>query len=208
MELLKALQWRYAVHQFTDEKISAEQIQNLLEATRLAPTSYGLQPFKVLVLESESIRQQLVEHSYRQDKILKSSHLIVFASETEINDVTIDRYFTQCQKMTGRTVAEYEAYSNHIKKSFTEKTALQKRLWAQQQTFIAFGQFLTSAAILKIDCCPIGGFEANGYDEVLQLAEQGLTATIVSPIGVRHPEDKHAYQPKIRRDYHDLVREL
>lgn len=203
-----ALNWRYAVKQFSDKKISASQLTCLLEATRLSASSYGLQPYKILLIESKALRQQLLEHSYGQDKIAHSSHLIVFAVDLEIGDATVERYIQKHAQISGVCVSQLADFSAHMKGALSAKTAVQRQEWAHQQAYIALGNLLTSAALLQIDSCPMSGIDNAGYDKVLGLAEKGLTTSMICPIGYRHSDDQQARSDKVRFDYDEIVWEL
>jgi nitroreductase len=206
MNIINALQWRYAVRQFSEQKVSNEDLTQLLNATRLSASSYGLQPYKVLVIESDTVRQKLLPHSYGQDKIANSSHLVIFAAETNIGDQTVDKYIDKYVQISNKSNQELNNYSEHMKSALSNKTDQQKQQWAHQQCYIALGNLLTCAAIMKIDSCPMTGIDVSGYDRVLGLTEQGLTTSVICPIGYRHHEDQSAHNPKIRFDYNEIVR--
>ncbi|MGR9117250.1 MAG: NAD(P)H-dependent oxidoreductase [Gammaproteobacteria bacterium] len=208
MNLVEALNWRYAVKKFTADKIPASQVKDLLNATRLSASAYGLQPYALVVVESQDVRQQLLAYSYGQDKIAQSSHLIVFAAHTELGDSTVDRYIDKYAQMTNKSSSELSGFSAHMKSALARMTIEQRKQWAHQQAYIALGNFLTCAALMKIDCCPMSGFDKKGYDTVLRLAEKGLTSTVICPVGRRHPEDQQARKPKVRFDYDELVLEI
>ena len=208
MKLLEALDWRYAVKQFSDEKITAMEVKTLLNATRLSASSYGLQPYNIIVVESDTIRKQLLPFSYGQEKIADSSHLIIFAAHTQVGDVTVDRYIDKHAKITNKPISDPDNFSDHMKSALAAKTVEQKQQWAHQQAYIALGNFLTCAAMMKIDSCPMTGFEPAGYDRVLNLAGKGLTTSVICPIGRRHRNDVQALSPKVRFDYDQIVMEM
>ncbi|MEW6996134.1 NAD(P)H-dependent oxidoreductase [Colwelliaceae bacterium BS250] len=208
MKLLEALDWRYAVKQFSDEKISEVELKDLLNATRLSASSYGLQPYNIIVVESNIIRSQLLPFSYGQDKIASSSHLIIFAAHTNVGDGTVDRYIDKHAKITNKTHSELERFSDHIKSALAAKTPEQRLEWAHQQAYIALGNLLTCAAMMKIDSCPMTGVDNAGYDDVLGLVEKGLTTSVICPIGRRHRDDVQAHSPKVRFDYDQTVIEM
>lgn len=208
MELLNDLNWRYAVNQFSNKKIPSAQLKELLNATRLSASSYGLQPYKILIVESDAIRQQLIPFSYGQDKVAYSSHLIVFAVLNKINDDVVERYIDKCVQIAGKTHEELSRFSGHMKSALANKTNAQKQEWAHQQAYIALGNFLTCAAVMKIDSCPMTGFDNQGLDNILGLSEYGLTSSIICPVGYRHKEDQQANSPKIRYDYDEIIMEL
>ncbi|GAA6133944.1 NAD(P)H-dependent oxidoreductase [Oceaniserpentilla sp. 4NH20-0058] len=208
MNVLDALNWRYAVRQFSDEKITSAELKGLLNAVRLSPSSYGLQPYKIIVVESKAVREKLLLHSYGQDKIAQSSHLIVFAAQTQIGDTTVDNYIDKYAKITNKPHSELINFSEHMKSALAAKTPEQRQVWAHQQAYIALGNLLTCAAVMKIDSCPMTGIDSAGYDEVLGLDEHGLTTSVICPIGRRHSEDMQAYSPKVRFDYDEIVMEI
>ena len=208
MNLIDALHWRYAVKQFSEEKITATELKQLLDAARLSASSYGLQPYAIIVVESDAVRQQLLPFSYGQDKIANSSHLIVFAAHTGVGDVTVDRYIEKYARITQTPRDELAGYIEHMKQALASQTATQRQQWAHQQAYIALGNLLTCAALMKMDCCPMTGFDNEGYDKVLRLNEKGLTSSVICPIGRRHPDDANANTPKVRFDYDEIVMEV
>lgn len=208
MQLLQALNWRYAVKKFSEDKVSSVELRALLDATRLSASSYGLQPYKIIVVESKEVRQRLLPYSYGQDKILHSSHLIVFAVHTLIGDVTVDRYINKHAQANRVAPADLAELSDHMKSALAVMKPQEKNEWARQQAYIALGNLLTSAALMKIDSCPMAGFDKEGYDSVLGLAEQELASTVICPIGRRHLEDRQANSPKVRFGYRDIVLEI
>ncbi len=205
MNLINALNWRYAVREFSSEKIAPGQLQQLLDATRLSASSYGLQPYHLLVIQSPDIRQQLVEYSLGQDKVAHCSQLIVFAAHTDIGDATVDRYIKLFSKRRGVEVSQLANMQAHYKAALAVKDKSQRQEWAHQQAYIALGNFLTCAALMQIDTCPITGIDFDGYDRVLGLREKNLSTTAVCPIGIRHPQDASAHEKKVRFDAQDMV---
>jgi len=208
MKLIEALDWRYAVKKFSADKISDSELAQLLDATRLSASSYGLQPYKIIVVESKAIREQLLSYSYGQNKILYSSHLIIFAVPTLIGETTVDRYIDKYAQITGVPVCELSDYANQMKSVLLAMSLEQKQEWANQQAYIALGNLLTCAAVMRIDNCPMTGFNQFGYDRVLGLDKRGLTASVICPIGRRHEDDLEALRPKVRFDYDDIVMEI
>ena len=205
MDIHSALDWRYAVREFSSDRLTTSQLHSLMDATRKSASSYGLQPYKLIVLESQEIRQKLLPHSFGQDKVVNSSHLIVFAAQREIGYWTVDRYIQQLLKLRGGSYDSLNDYARHMKQSLASKTAAEKREWAHQQTYIALGTFLTAAAMMKIDTCPMTGINHKAYDEVLGLKTHGLETSVIAAVGYRSPDDKSATHTKIRFDYDDFV---
>lgn len=205
MNILKALNWRYAVKQFSDEKIKPDQLQQLLSATHLSASSYGLQPYAIIVVKSDKVRQQLLPYSYGQNKVADCSHLIIFAAHTNIGDLTVERYINRFSQVTELSRKTLVNMSEHVKSAISNKTKEQQQEWAHQQAYIALGNLLTCAALMKIDTCPMTGIDFNGYDKVLGLTQRGLTTSVICPVGIRHPDDKQATTPKVRFKFDELV---
>lgn len=205
MNIHEALDWRYAVREFSPEKLDAQTVETLVDAARKSASSYGLQPYKILVVESKSVRQDLLAYSFGQQKVLDCSHLIVFAAQTDIGDHTVDRYVTKFVKTRGIPAQEISGYVTHMKEALAAKSRAEKQAWAHQQAYIALGTLLTAAASMRVDSCPMTGFDHKAYDEVLGLAKLGLETTAIVALGYRSARDRTSGLPKVRFDYDDLV---
>lgn len=205
MNVIDALNWRYAVREFSTEVIAPAKLQQLLDATRLSPSSYGLQPYHLLVIQSPQLKQQLLEFSLGQDKVAQCSHLIVFAAHTDIGDATVNRYVKQFSQTRAVEMSQLVNMEEHYNAALAVMEQPQRQEWAHQQAYIALGNFLTCAALMKIDTCPMTGIEFDGYDRVLGLREKNLTVTAVCPIGIRHPQDVSAREKKVRFAERDMV---
>lgn len=205
MNIQAALDWRYAVREFSTEILADTQIQDLMEATRKSASSYGLQPYKLIVIESRNIRDKLLPHSFGQQKVLDCSHLVVFAAHKNIGNWTVDRYIQQYIKLRNVSFESVSDYSNHMKQTLSSKTPAEKREWAHHQAYIALGTLLSAAAIMNIDSCPMTGINTKAYDEVLDLETKGLETTAIAALGYRSPNDKSAYMKKVRFDYDEVV---
>lgn len=205
MNLINALNWRYAVREFSSETIAPQQLQQLLDATRLSASSYGLQPYHLLVIQSPVIKEKLIEFSLGQDKVANCSQLIVFAAHTNIGVAMVDRYIKQFSKTRAVEISQLLNMQEHYQAALAVMDKNQQQEWAHQQAYIALGNFLTCAALMQIDTCPITGIEFDGYDRVLGLREKNLTTTAVCPIGIRHPQDASAREKKVRFDAQDMV---
>lgn len=205
MDLLDALNWRYAVRRFAQTRIDEEELQELLIATRMSASSYGLQPYRLIVVESGEMRRNLLPHSMGQVKVVECSHLIVFAAQVDVGEQTVDRYIERFAEVRGVPLDKLQRMSANIKAALANKTRQQKLEWAHRQAFIALGNLLTSAAILGIDTCPMEGFEPEGYDRVLGLAERGLTTSVICAVGQRHAEDDSAHLKKVRFEHREWV---
>ncbi len=205
MNVIEALNWRYAVREFSPERINDQRIQELLTATRLSATSYGLQPYRMIVVDDVETRKKLLPYSFGQQKVVSCSHLVVFVAQRQLGDEMVDRYIHSIADTRSITVDELKGLADHMKSVFADMNGEQKREWAHQQVYIALGTMLTAAAMMQIDSCPMGGIEAAGYDEVLGLNELDLETSVICALGVRHPDDQNAKLKKVRYDQTEMV---
>lgn len=205
MNVIDALNWRYAVRQFSPEIIEEQKFQELLTATRLSATSYGLQPFRLITVKDINVRKKLLPHAMGQDKVVNCSHLVVIAAQQDIGDAMVDRYIQSVVDTRNQPVAELKGLAVHIKGVFANMNDQQKREWAHQQAYIALGTLLTSAALMEIDACPMTGFEKVAFDHVLGLDKMGLESSSICALGVRHAEDSNAHLPKVRYSHAEMV---
>lgn len=197
--------WRYATKKFdATKKVSSEDFETLLEATRLSASSYGLQPYQILIIENKDIREKLKPVSWGQSQITDASHLIVFASLTNFGSELVDSYVSNVSTTRDIPEESLKEYSDFMKSNLLDLPKEVKENWTAKQAYIALGNLMQAAAELKIDTCPMEGFEADKYDEILGLAEKGLTATVVLPIGYRSEEDQTQHYAKVRKSKKEL----
>jgi nitroreductase len=197
--------WRYATKKFNSEKkISNSDLEILKEAIQLSSSSYGLQPYKVLIIENEEIRKQLQPASWGQSQITDASHLFVFASETNVDAEYITRYAENMAKTRNIPFDSVKGYADFMIGNITSLTPEKQLIWAQKQAYLALGNLLNAAAELKIDVTPMEGFLPEQYNEILGLAEKGLHATLVATIGYRHDEDDTQHYAKVRKPITEL----
>jgi len=206
--VLQQLQWRYAVKKFDPSKKIPDDVWNVLEQSLvLTPSSFGLQPWKFFVVSNPEIRQALLPHSWGQTQVVDASHLVVFAIKKDLNAADVDRYLDRMAEVQQTPVENLQKFGSVVK-GFMEKPPypLDINEWSTRQVYIALGQFMTSAAVLGIDTCPMEGFVPNKYDEVLGLPAQGYKAVVVCPAGYRSDEDHSAQRPKVRFKTEDVVK--
>lgn len=200
MELLKNLEWRYATKKFDPlKKVSEEHIKLLKQAIRLSASSYGLQLYKVLVISDRRLRERLQSASWGQNQVTEASHLFVFCHYTETRPEYIDAYIRLTAETRKLDVKDLNGYGDSIKTKISEKSAEEKTAWLQCQPYIALGNLLAACAELKIDACPMEGFEREQYDEILSLDKQGLSAVALAAVGYRHSDDTSQNLPKVRK---------
>ena len=208
MNIQDALDWRYAVKEFTPRILPDQKVQALLEATRKSASSYGLQPYKLILIKSRDIREELLPYSLGQEKVLNCSHLVVLAAQTNIGDITVERFIQQFMKTRDVAYSSIEGYSTHMKQALASKSPAAKREWAHQQAYVALGTLLASAAMMNIDSCPMTGFDHKAYDKLLDLGSKGLESSSIVALGYRSPNDTSATLAKVRFDYSDIILEL
>lgn len=201
MNLVEKLNWRYATKLFDKKKVSNENINTLKQAIQLAPTSYGLQLFKVLIISNEEIKKQLRPHSWDQSQVTDSSHLFVFCNYTSITDKDIDDYITMAENFGGLENKSLSSYGNFIKSKINEKSQTEKVSWMKSQTYIAIGFLLNACADLSIDACPMEGFEPEKYNEILNLSSQNLNAAAIVAVGYRDKDDVTQHRKKVRKSF-------
>jgi nitroreductase len=197
--------WRYATKKFNSEKkISNSDLEILKEAIQLSSSSYGLQPYKVLIIENEEIRKQLQPASWGQSQITEASHLFVFASETNVDAEYITRYADNMAKTRNIPFDSVKGYADFMIGNISTLTPEKQLIWAQKQAYLALGNLLNAAAELKIDVTPMEGFLPEQYNEILGLTEKRLHATLVATIGYRHDEDDTQHYAKVRKPITEL----
>ncbi len=199
-QVLEQLNWRYATKKFDPSKKIPEAVWKVLEQSLvLAPSSFGLQPWKFIVVRNPQIREQLLEHSWGQKQVVEASHLVVFAIKKDLNESDVDRYVQRMSEVQQVPVENLQKFANVIKGFMKQPPyPLDINDWSTRQTYIALGQYMTCAAMLGIDTCPMEGFVPDKYDEVLGLPAQGYKAVVVCPTGYRAADDKYATNPKVR----------
>ncbi|GGK34281.1 NAD(P)H-dependent oxidoreductase [Yeosuana aromativorans] len=209
MELLKNLKWRYATKKFdTTKKVSSDDLEKLKEAVQLSVSSYGLQLYKVLIIENIEIREQLKPVSWNQSQITDSSHLFVFCNYIDVSDNAIDDFIKQTAEIRGLDLERLNGYGDFIKTKLAEKSQEEKTSWLKSQIYIALGNLLNACAELKIDACPMEGFEPEAYNKILNLEAQGLNAVVIAPVGYRHQEDHTIGAKKVRKPFNLLFQEI
>jgi nitroreductase len=206
--VLDALNWRYAVKKFdASRKIVPETWSALEHAVTLAPSSYGLQPWRFFVIDNPAIRQELRAASWNQSQITDASHLVVFARRSTMVAADVERYIQRIMEVRGAPAAALEDYKKMMLGHVTNPS-LDVAAWAGKQVYIALGQFLTAAALLGVDACPMEGFSAADYDRVLKLPEKGYNAQVLATAGYRASDDSFAAMKKVRWAVSDAVHHI
>jgi nitroreductase/dihydropteridine reductase len=205
MSLIEKLSWRYATKKFdANKKIPAATLEQLLATVRLAPSSLGLQHYKVVVVENPEVREKLKAAAYGQSQITDASQLIVFAAETNLDEAYVNKYVDEIVKVRQISHESLEGYKGMMLGAVNGRTDEQKLAWAHKQAYIALGVLVSAAADLAIDICPMEGFSAPQFDEILGLTEKGLTASVIATIGYRSADDVTATFAKVRKPTEEL----
>ena len=200
MSTLSNLKWRYAAKRMNGQKVPAEKIENILESIQLAPTSIGLQPFTVLVIEDQETRAKIAPAIYNQPQITEGSHVIVFAAWKEYSIEKVDRYINQIATLRGVPVEALDGMRNMASGAVSGKTPEQLLAWNQKQAYIALGVGLVAAAEEQVDATPMVGFDPDALDAALGLSEQGLRSTVVMALGYRDEQNDYLNgKAKVRR---------
>ncbi|MBE2202949.1 MAG: NAD(P)H-dependent oxidoreductase [Chthoniobacterales bacterium] len=208
--LLDALHWRYATKQFDpSKKIPSPVWEALEDALVLSPSSYGLQPWRFFVVTDPELKAALRVHSWNQSQVTDCSHHVVFAVRRPIDVEFVDSHLARTAEVRGVPVESLNFYRDIVAANLLEG-ATSERLhdWAARQAYLALGNFLTAAALLGVDACPMEGFDPAKYDEILGLPEKGFHAVAACPAGYRAEGDKYAGLPKIRFLKKDVLETL
>lgn len=205
MNLINNLKWRYATKQFDpSKKVSKEDLELIMEAIQLSPSSYGLQLYKIQIIEDLKTREKLKLISYGQNQITDASHLVIFCNYSVVTEEHIDEYFTLRSNVEQIDISDFKGYSDFIKVDVNNKSKIEKDKWSSNQTYLALGNLLNACAELKIDACPMEGFEAEKYNEILELSKQGLNASVIAAIGYRSEDDTTQQSKKVRKSTQSL----
>jgi nitroreductase len=209
-QLLEALQWRYATKVFdATQKIPADVWQTLERALVLTPTSYGLQPYKFLVISDPAKRTELLPYSWNQKQVVDASHFVVFTARTKITDADVNKLIqltSDVRKIPAESLNFYrDMMLGDVVNGPRSKTAHD---WAARQAYIALGNLMTCAAVLGVDACPMEGLKPAEYDRVLGLNYSGYATVVACALGYRAVGDKYASLPKVRYETNELVQQI
>lgn len=191
MKLLESLQWRYATKKMNGEKIPQGKLERILEATRLAPSSYGLTPYQVIVVEDQELKQQLQGACYGQTQLSDSSAVLVFATWDTITEESVDSYMNEIATQRGISVDMLADFSGMVKGTIKGMTEEQKQTWAQKQAYIGLGFSLVAAATEEVDSTPMEGFVPQMVDDVLGLKDLGLKSSVILTLGYRDEQNDY-----------------
>jgi nitroreductase len=206
MELLDKLNWRYAAKAMNGTKVSQEKIDRIIEAARLAPTSSGLQPFEIMVVKNQGVKEQIRPVAWNQSMITDCSHLLVFCAWDTYTEDRINEAFDLVNDVRGFKNEGWEAYRQQLLNLYPKQEAETNFNHAAKQAYIAFSAAIIAAAYEAVDCTPIEGFDPEAVDQILGLREKGLRSCVLLPIGYRDAENDWLVNlKKVRKSTENIV---
>jgi len=207
--LLHQLQWRYATKKFDPQRTIPENDWRTLEQCLvLTPSSFGLQPWKFIVITDRDWREQLVPLSWGQRQVADCSHLVVMAIKRQVQSEDVQAYIRRISEVREVEEASLTGFRDMMVKTLVDKPSIDPAVWASRQAYIALGNLMTAAALLGIDTCPMEGFIPEKYDELLKLPERGWASSVACALGYRTNDDKYARVPKVRFRAEDVIEHL
>ena len=209
MDLIKKLDWRYATKRMSGVEVSKDKLDAILEAIRLAPSSFGLTPYTVLVVKDADLRKKTQAAAYMQPQLVEGSHLLVFAAWDDITEKQVDDFMALIAATRGVPLSSLADYKKAIWGNVSSRSRTDRVAWSARQAYIALGVGLTAAALQGVDATPMEGFDPAKMDEALGLKAKGLTSVVLLMLGYRDDaNDPLATAKKVRRAKEDLFIEM
>jgi len=197
--ILNDLKWRYATKKFDlNKKIPEKELKILLESLRMSPSSMGLQPWKFIVVEDIKLRKQIRGVSWNQSQVTDSSHLILLCARRDVDAQYAGEYVKQMSQIQKQNILKLKGFQLVVTGFLSLMKPVERFQWAQKQVYIALGFLLSTCAQMRIDSCPIEGFNRRKVDMLLGLDKTDYASVVMCPIGYRSKEDKHAREAKVR----------
>lgn len=209
MNLIEALNWRYAAKRMNGNRVPQQKIGRIENAIQLSASSMGLQPYTILRIEDSKLKEKLQSAAYDQPQIMESSHLLVFAAWADIREEQVDEYISRISNVRNVPVKTLAGFRSSILSAVQSRTPAQRFEWAARQVYIALGTALTAAAVEKVDATPMEGFKPDQIDHILQLDEMGLRSVAILALGYRDEvNDFLVNEKKVRREKEKLILEV
>jgi len=206
---IEKLNWRYATKVFdSTKKIDSNLWEKVEESLVLSPSSFGLQPWKFLVVTDQAVKDSLVEHSWYQKQVADCSHLVVLAARSPIEVPEVDEFIKLTADTRNAEVESLEEYKTLMTGFISQMDEERRVTWAKNQVYVALGQLMSTAAALDIDACPMEGIIPAEYDKILGLTEKGYTTTLACPMGYRSADDKYASLAKVRYPVEKMIERI
>jgi nitroreductase len=205
-KIIEALNFRYATKQYdSSKKIKKEDLEVLLEVLRLSPSSFGLEPWKFIVIESKELREKLREAAWGQPQITDASHIIVICARKDIDEKYISDFIDRTAKKRNIPRTQLLGFEKMLLDFRKDKTKEEINAWNVRQTYIALGLLLESAALKSIDSTPMEGFDKSKFDEILDLNDSDYQTSVVCALGYRSKEDNYMSLKKVRFDKKEII---
>ncbi len=204
MSLLNALEWRYATKKMNGAVVPQDKLNFILKATQLSASSFGLQPYTILVISNPELKAKLQPHAYNQSQIVDCSHLLVFAAWTSVSEKQVDDFIANAAATRNLPVSALQDFRNYVWGAVSRLDAATQQAWASKQVYIALGTALAAAGEVEVDATPMEGFVPAEFDEVLGLKEKGLASVALLPLGFRSEDDWLSKLAKVRRSADEL----
>ncbi|SFS70226.1 NAD(P)H-dependent oxidoreductase [Lutibacter maritimus] len=206
MKIINSLEWRYATKKFDPaKKLSNQQIDTLKNAFNLTPTSFGLQPLKLIVIENKELQEKFIELSYFQRQVADASHLLIICVENDTTTKDINAYFDLEKEIRNVDETVIANFRKQLIEMYANKTAEERKLSAVYQAYIALGNLMTVCAVENIDACPLEGFIPQKVDELLNLKSLNLSSVLLLPVGIRANDDIMSTLKKVRKPLNEMI---
>jgi nitroreductase len=206
MNYLEALSRRYSVKKFNNEIIPQETLHNILESGKLSASSLGLQPYKILVVESEEMKQKLIPAFYNPSQISTCSHLLVIISKKTVDESYINGYFRHISDVRETPLEKLDLFKNSINQHINQKTQDEIFNWAEKQSYIVLANFMYAAALENVDTCPMEGFRQDLIEQILEINPETEKVTVSLALGYRSEEDHFQHMKKVRKPNEKLFK--
>ena len=204
--IINSLKWRYACKKFDNTRLlSDDKIDVLSEAFNLTATSFGLQPIKMIIIKDKKLQKQLKKHAFDQQQVETASHVLVICIQDYFTLEDIDDYFDLEKEIRGTSEKILGKYRKQLKDIYENKSTIEKQKSAINQAHIALGNLMTVCALEKIDSCPMEGYNAQKFDEILELNQHNLRSVLVLPVGYRADDDFMSTLKKVRKPIEEMV---
>lgn len=206
MNYLEALSRRYSVKKFNHQIIPQETLHNILESGKLSASSQGLQPYKIVIVESEEMKQKMIPAFYNPSQVSTCSHLIVIISKKTIEESYIRGYFKHISEVREVPLETLDPFKNSISQHIHQKTQDEIFNWAEKQSYIVLANLMYAAAIENIDSCPMEGFRQDVIEEILNINSETEKVTVTLALGYRSEEDPFQHMKKVRKPNEKLFK--
>lgn len=208
-DYIENLKWRYATKQFdSDKELEESKIEILLDSVQLSASSYGMQPYEVLVIKDKETRRKLHPAAFEQPQILDASYVLVFCANTIIDETYLDEYVENIVSTRGMKKEDLSGMKEMIMNAVISQPQENKIEWAKRQSYLALGNLLSAAAHYKIDVCPMEGFDPTQFNQILELEGKNLATAVIATVGYRSEEDQLQHAKKVRKPKEKLFHRL